>query len=427
MKVVIFIFRRDLRIYDNVAFDKAVEYAQKNKCKLLPVFIFNPKQIDKDTNKYFGNFTVKFMIESLEDLDSQLNECGSMLHTFHAEDEHVLKHLSSVFEVSAVAFNCDYTPFARKRDTSIQFTKLITSWNEYSLVDIVNMEKPYKVYGAFKNKYMNHDVQNTSQQKIPKNLLLKEPLLQQLLPKSKWHKFYEKSKTINSLLIGGRTHGLQRLATLKKCEFENYSTDRDFPYMNKTTLLSPYLKYGCVSIREVYWTVHDTYGPEHNIIQELYWRAFYEQMVYWFPETLQGQVSNKPNASWTKTEHEWNNDPKIYQKVCTATTGVPIIDASLKCLYETGFMHNRLRMILCMYLCRHLKQDWRIYEMWFAQHTVDYYPSANRGGWEWSVLYRFKLSPHAQVKRFDPDCLFIKKWLPQYSQLSPKDILKMMK
>jgi len=148
-------------------------------------------------------------------------------------------------------------------------------------------------------------------------------------------------------------------------------------------------------------------------------------MIYWFPSTLQRQISSKENESWTTRQHKWNenNKQKIFKMIENAKTGIPIIDASLRCLYVTGFMHNRLRMILCMYLVRHLQQDWRIYERWFATKVVDYYPSANRGGWEWAILYRYKLSPWMQTKRFDPECKFILKWVPELAKIPIKDIL----
>jgi len=176
--------------------------------------------------------------------------------------------------------------------------------------------------------------------------------------------------------------------------------------------MSGWLKYGCISVREFYWAIRNVYGKQHGIIRELYWRAFYEQMVYWWPETLRGQITFPPlpNKSWSKTPHKWNNTS--FKKITTGHTGIPIIDASIRALNITGFLHNRLRMILCMYAVRHKKVDWRLMERWFATKLIDYYPPSNRGGWEWAVIYRFKLSPEAQTRRFDPEHAFIKTWIP---------------
>lgn len=210
---------------------------------------------------------------------------------------------------------------------------------------------------------------------------------------------------------GGSQKALERLGKICASSFlEDYDADRNFPAKDRTSLLSPYLKFGCVSIREVYWAIVNTYSKDHAIINEFYWRAFYDQMVYWWPHTLQGKPWNiEQKVSWASPAET----KRIFKRITQAKTGIPIVDASVRCLVNTGFLHNRLRMILCMLAVRICHIDWKIMEKWYAQHAIDYHPSSNRGGWEWALLYRYILNPWVQTHNFDYDCEFIKKWMPE--------------
>ena len=148
-------------------------------------------------------------------------------------------------------------------------------------------------------------------------------------------------------------------------------------------------------------------------------------MVYWWPETLAGQkVSGQDNAPWTPSgAGPWRYDRTLFNKVTGGTTGVPIVDAAVRCVSATGWLHNRLRMVLAMVAVRILKIDWRLMERWFATRLVDYSPASNRGGWEWASSYRFVLNPWVQAERFDRDCAFVKEWIPELSDVPAKDVL----
>jgi deoxyribodipyrimidine photo-lyase len=437
---ILFIHRRDLRIVDNIGLNFACQLAKATKAKILPVFIFNHAQVDRKQNPYFGDYTFHFMLECLQDLLKQYQkELNVKLSCFYAHNEgdiDVIKWLcTKLGDVTDIVFNQDVTPFAHKRDNIMKRfcdTRGInyhTIKNEYSLFDVTSMEKPYKVFGAFYKKYINTHVDLPTLTKLDPSLF-QEPnkniTSKHGYSENKWNMLYDHTMIKQPLIHGGRVHGLERLHLIDKKQFSKYSTERDYPCLeNKTTLLSAYLKYGCISIREAYWSIRKAYGLSSALLRELFWRAFYEQMVYHFPLTLQGQVEKAhKNLPWpAKQSYSWQFDKTIFAKVTKGKTGVPIIDASIRCLHETGFMHNRLRMILCMFVIRHLKQDWREYERWFATKVIDYYPPSNRGGWEWAVIYRFKLSPWTQTKRFDKECTFIKKWIPELEKVDNKIIL----
>lgn len=406
MNTTLFIFRRDLRIVDNIALFQATKLSKT----LYPIFIFNPEQVDPRKNKYYSPNSFRFMLESLADLKTQL----PTLRFFYGEETTVIKALlKSIPSITSIAFNRDYTPFARQRDDLIlkTFSNLhpITPWGDYSLVDIPNMQKPYKVYGAFlKAHFRNTPSKPLSAPNI--HVFKPPPITTHTLKDPSRLQKLSTQLAPRPMFKGGRQEAEKRLRYITKNAYlKNYATDRDFPSKDGTSLMSGWLKYGCLSVRELYWSVRKIYGKKHGILRELYWRAFYEQMVYWWPETLQGQIrKGAPNKAWSPTPRTWNNT--LFTRLTTGKTGIPIIDASIKALNTTGFMHNRLRMILCMYAVRHKKIDWRLMEQWFATKLIDYYPPSNRGGWEWAVIYRFKLSPETQTKRFDPEQQFINRW-----------------
>jgi deoxyribodipyrimidine photo-lyase len=406
----LFIFRRDLRIEDNLALLQAAKVSKT----IYPIFIFNPEQVETTKNSYYSPNSFRFMLESLAELKTKIP-----LQFYHGDEQSVIKALLATDTITAIVFNRDYTPFARQRDKAVldlaeKYSLDVTApWGDYSLVDIPNMQKPYKVYGAFLKTYFS--VYPSKPSLVPPQTVF------QSAPHTKYSINNPNTLLLHKHLLsprpifkGGRHEAMKRLSVITlNGKLKNYSVDRDIPSKDGTSLMSGWLKYGCISVRELYWAVRKTYGKKHGILRELYWRAFYEQMVYWWPETLRGQITQPPlpNKPWSKTIHKWNNNH--FQRITTGTTSIPIIDASIRALNTTGYLHNRLRMILCMYAVRHKKVDWRLMERWFATKLIDYYPPSNRGGWEWAVIYRFKLSPERQTKRFDPDHTFIKSWLPK--------------
>ena len=445
--VHVFIFRRDLRVVDNHAWAHMTSSKVKKGEYVLPVFLFDQKQINATRNKYYSEAAARFMVESLLDLAGVL---GGGLHAFvhDGDDAGALDAISRSLKtkgmtISGVYFNRDYTPFARERDDRIaawcdkHSIYCFAPWTDYALIDIPNMPKGYKVFGAFLKKYKHKDVgrRRESNAKIvpPGVKILKGLRNKSYVAMNAWGQLVYgngQSDGKGRYILGGRTEGLKRLNKVTSGAFlKDYATERNFPSKDGTSLMSAYLKFGCISVREFYWAVMQAYGKNHGIINEMYWRAFYDQMVYWWPHTLRHQTSRDENDGWNgngtyNASSKWlSRDSVAFRRITKGECGVPFVDAAIRCLYATGFMHNRLRMVLCMLAVRICKVDWRVMEQWFAKFIVDYHPASNRGGWEWAVLYRFVLNPWVQTERFDPECAFIKQWIPELANVPAKSIL----
>lgn len=440
MATCIFIFRRDLRIIDNHAFEEMLIYCKQNKIKqVLPIFIFRKEQVEPKLNPYYSSMCIRFMVECLKELDIELNKrLGHGLNVFEVSDGKgevsLLKELIKKHDVTAMFFNRDLTPYAIRRDEEIgkmcEELKLHCPdlWTDYTLFDVTQMPKGYRVYGPFLKKYIDVPVPKPIDRNNITGIKALKAECKGELKRSSWDKYY--SKGISSRFQGGRKHALNRMEYLNdnKSVFQKYEVNRNFPFLDEksTTLLSAYMKFGCVSIREVYWFLRDTFGAGNGIIREVYWRTFYDQMVYWWGETLDRQldVKKRVNQAWFPAKDgRWARDQdKLMDIVTNAKTGIPIVDASVTCVLKTGYLHNRLRMVLCMVACRILRIDWRLMEEWFASVLVDYHPASNRGGWEWALTYQYVLNPWVQQEKFDTDCAFVKKWLPVLRDIDAKVI-----
>jgi deoxyribodipyrimidine photo-lyase len=223
------------------------------------------------------------------------------------------------------------------------------------------------------------------------------------------------------------------LKTIKNGEFINYDNERN-DLKKETTHLSAYIKFGCVSIREVYYKILLKLGKSNGLINELIWRDFYMNITYYYPKILQGQISIKKKNQPLKDKYKiikWSKNNKFYKKWCNGETGFPIVDAAMTQLNTTGYMHNRCRMIVACFLCKDLLLDWRLGEKYFATKLVDYDPMSNSGGWQWSSSvgadsqpYFRIFNPWAQQIKFDPECKYIKKWLPILSECPVNHIHK---
>ena len=202
----------------------------------------------------------------------------------------------------------------------------------------------------------------------------------------------------------------------------------------KTTFLSAYNKFTPISIREVYFKMVHSLGKTSGLVRELHWRDFYLNVVYYFPHILNGQTKTGDNKS-LKKEYDnlkWSYNKTLFNKWCIGQTGYPIIDAAMIQLNTTGYMHNRMRMVTSSFLTKDLHIDWTWGEQYFANKLVDYEPTMNNQGWQWSTgngadsqPYFRIFNPYIQAKKYDPECLYIKKWCPELSNLSPKEIFKL--
>lgn len=403
MNIKIFLFRRDLRIEDNLAFNKLMSSDENEK--IYPLFIFNPKQIYSKFNQYFSNNCVQFMIESLEELEQKVH-----INYFEGDDISVLEKLSKQFNITTIAYNLDYSPFAIKRDNIIsewckkKNIKLITE-EDYTLFKmgmIVNKNnEPYKVFTPFYKQCIL--------QKVEKPVIIKNSI-KYIKDISSFDKKKYYIQNDNLAVNGGRRLALERM----KIKRNDYSKMRDYPSLDKTTKLSAYIKFGCISIREVFYN----YEGNKELQRELFWREFYANILYHFPDVLGNSFKIKYDNI------KWNNNKEMFKLWCDGKTGYAIVDAGMKQLNETGWMHNRVRMITAMFLTKDLLIDWRWGEKYFATKLVDYDPASNNGGWQWSAStgtdsqpYFRIFNPDLQAKKFDKYHEYINKWNPDYQNI----------
>lgn len=403
MNIKVFLFRRDFRIEDNLAFNRLLSSNENEK--IYPLFIFNPKQIYSKYNQYFSNNCVQFMIESLEELEKQIH-----INYFEEDDISVLEKLSKKFNITTIAFNKDYSPFAIKRDN------IISEWCKKKSIDLIMEEdytlfkmgtivnksnEPYKVFTPFYKQCILHKVDRPN--RITDNIKCVKDVLS--FDKKKYYIHNDKI-AVN----GGRKLALERM----KIKMNDYSNMRDYPALDKTTKLSAYIKFGCVSIREVFYN----YEGNKELQRELFWREFYANILYHFPDVLGNSFKKKYDNI------KWNDNKELFKLWCEGKTGYAIVDAGMKQLNETGWMHNRVRMITAMFLTKDLLIDWRWGEKYFATKLVDYDPASNNGGWQWSAStgtdsqpYFRIFNPDLQAKRFDKNLEYINRWNPGYQNI----------
>jgi deoxyribodipyrimidine photo-lyase len=318
--------------------------------------------------------------------------------------------------INTVAFNRDYTPFAKSRDARIanwcaKNNCALLVEDDYSLLP---MYREWRVFTPYYKHCLEQLAQLTfGQRKPPINFAkIKQPqknIDQRIL------KLFETKSPVS------RKNAIAILVRIKNREFANYDKDRDYMYLNATTRLSAYIKFGLVSIREVYKVVLDSYGIDHGIIRELLWRDYYARIVWFNPRILEGE-------SLKKYELQWDN--KHFAAWAKGETGFPIVDAAMRELNTTGYMHNRCRMIVASFLVKDLHCDWRLGERYFATKLTDYDPCSNSGGWQGissvgadaSQPYFRIMNPWRQSATYDPDCKYIKKWIPELAKSKPKEI-----
>jgi deoxyribodipyrimidine photo-lyase len=417
----IFIFRRDYRLNDN----KGLIECLKSSDTVIPIFIFTPTQLIN--NKYKSSNAVQFMIESLEDLDKSLKKKGSKLYLFYDEPYKVIDKLLSKLDVDAVYVNKDYTPYSEKRDNSIKKVCGIYDCEFIQIEDlllnpissIVNIEgNVYTKFTPYFNKAKKikvDKIQNNTMsnyiKKLPKNITVYN---------GNYHKFYTYNE--NLLLKGGRANALKILKKIP--QYKDYNKNRNI-LMYNTTRLSAYIKFGCISIREVYSVFKNKLSSNNDLIKQLYWRDFYYNVGYNYPVIFSKKGNLKPNYDKVK----WDNNKTYYNKWKEGMTGFPVVDACMREMNCTGFMHNRGRLIVSGLLIKILLVDWKLGEKYFSQKLIDIDPSVNTGNWGWSSgsgadsqPYFRIFNPWLQSKKYDPECEYIKRWIPELKDVEPKHI-----
>jgi deoxyribodipyrimidine photo-lyase len=425
----LFIFHRDFRIIDN----KGLINASKSCDKLYTCFVFTPEQVSR--NSYKSKNSIQFMIESLNDLQEEIASNNGELIIIYENTLSALSKLIETLNINGLFFNEDYTPYAKARTEEVK--QLCDKKNiicETSQDYYIN--KPGSVLNGkgvmyvrftpfYESYFFDHsfespniyNVKNLSKttKKIENRLILMEAM----------NNFVGKTND-NIAVNGGRTNGLLIFQTALR-NLNDYKDTRD-TMSEKTTMLSAYIKYGCLSIREIVTKIRITYSIHHELIRQLIWRDFYMHLLSENPESLEGLTNSRMRKI------RWSSNKDRLEKWKTGKTGFPIVDAGMRQMNETGYMHNRVRMIVATFLSKILYLDWRDGEKYFAQKLVDYDVASNTGNWQAVVgggLYAMPwfhiLSPWTQSKKNDNDLEYIRKWVPELEDVPDKHIHKWYK
>jgi deoxyribodipyrimidine photo-lyase len=405
-KISIFWFRRDLRLNDNAA----LYHALKSSYAVLPVFIFDTDILDGLEEK--ADKRLAFIRDALIGIQEKLERKGSALHVLHGKPLDCFKELVDTYNIDSVFTNNDYEPYAKERDNKVAAYLKSEGISFHSYKDQVIFEQdevvkdngePYTVYTPYskkwKTKLNNFYLEAYPAEKYFSNLLQCSP------------------KHIPSLESIGFKEVAYDVTTpwLDKSKLDHYKEQRDIPYLDSTTHLSVHLRFGTVSIREL-----ATIAKKENedFLNELIWREFFQMILWHFPNVI--------NSSF-KEEYDrikWRNNEKEFELWCKGQTGFPIVDAGMRELNETGYMHNRVRMIVASFLTKDLLIDWRWGEAYFAKKLLDYDLAANNGNWQWAAgcgcdaaPYFRVFNPQLQTEKFDPELKYIRRWVPEYDTL----------
>lgn len=397
MKVSIFWFRRDLRFEDNVGLFNALQ----SEYLVLPLFIFDDN-ILKELPR--NDARVQFIHQQLSALYAKLQSVGSSLLCMKGKPIEVWSQLIHTYEIAAVYTNRDYEPYALQRDADVANLLATQKIPFYTYKDQVIFEKneilkddgkPYTVFTPYKRKWL-----------LNWNLKPQNPY-----PKPEFNQFYKAIFPCISLSeLGFKPSPIQ----VKPYTLENlksYAEIRDFPALDQTSYLSVHLRFGTVGIRQL---VADVKDRSEVFWSELIWREFFMQILYHFPKVVNQNFYSKFNLV------SWRNNETEFKKWCAGQTGYPMVDAGMRQLNQTGYMHNRVRMVVASFLAKHLLIDWRWGEAYFAEKLLDYDLSANNGNWQWAAgtgcdaaPYFRVFNPSEQLKKFDKNLDYCKKWLPE--------------
>ncbi|HEY6900231.1 MAG TPA: deoxyribodipyrimidine photo-lyase [Puia sp.] len=406
-KVAIFWFRRDLRLEDNAG----LYHALKSGNPVLPLFIFDRTILDQLENK--ADRRVEFIRLALEEIQDQLKQRESSLEVHYGFPPDVFRKLITEYEIAGVFTNTDYEPYATERDEAVR--RLLAEKNIpfHSYKDQVIFEKgevlsgdgkPYTVFTPYSKRW--------------KAALNDFYLSSYPVGKYARHFLKHPPRAIPSLA----SMGFQKLgepfppASVKADLVRKYDRQRDFPGLDGTSRMGIHLRFGTVSIRALArkaGELNDTY------LDELIWREFYQMILWHFPAVGKGKAF-KPAYDRIR----WRNDEQEFGRWCNGQTGYPIVDAGMRELNATGFMHNRVRMVVASFLTRHLLIDWRWGEAYFAEKLLDFDLASNNGNWQWAAgsgcdaaPYFRIFNPTAQTKRFDPDFSYIRHWVPEWQEI----------
>lgn len=474
-KKSIFIFRRDLRLEDNTGLINALESSNCVYC----LFILD-KNLLTPTSGY-SSFVLPtiahtlyrrqqkryhlllFMKESLIDLQKQFYYLNENIKSTTSKKEiadiitvnpklvflfgdpllTISKIIKSDKEIEAVFVNRDYTPYSINRDKTI---KTISKSNSVEFIECADFllnepeeilnsyNKPFRVFFQYYNKAIEKPIRKENILDIKKYkdrlFSLNEKILFEISNNeiiSNLDNFFNEiisSQISNIAFIGGRNGYVNVISDLA-VRLRKYNEDKDILVKKATSHLSAYIKFGICSIREVYSIIQSELGNNHPLLRQLYWRDFFTYIGFHFPYVFVGPFQEKYRNN--RNTIQWRNDPKQFELWCNGKTGFPIVDVGMRELNATGYLHNRLRLIVASFLVKDLHIDWRYGERYFALKLVDYDPSVNNGNWQWvastgcDALPFFRIfNPWLQQKKIDPECIYIKKWIPELKSIPKK-------
>ncbi len=401
--VNIFWFRRDLRLSDNAG----LYHALKKGIPVIPIFIFDINILDKLEDK--TDRRVEFIHAALEEIQKQLVAIGSTLEVYYGSPLEVFKQLLCKYKIVTVFANHDYEPYALERDLAVaellkqHYASLLTFKDQVLLEKAEVMKddgNPYTVFTPYSRKW--------------KSILTDFHLEPYLSKKYSTNFFQQPLRKIPSLTSMGFMV-IDKSFPSKSLDEElikKYTEDRNFPAVDGTSKLGVHLRFGTISIREL---AARSKKISETFLNELIWRDFYHMILWHFPKVGEGKAF--------KAEYDfinWRKDKGEFEQWCTGKTGYPIVDAGMRELNATGFMHNRVRMIVASFLSKHLLLDWRLGEAYFAQKLLDFDFAANNGGWQWAAgsgcdaaPYFRIFNPRLQTEKFDKELKYIRKWVPE--------------
>ena len=391
-------FRRDLRLEDQTA----LHHALRSGNPVLPVFIFDTNILEELPEV---DPRVSFIHQQLEKLNNELESYGSSMLVLQGDPIEVWSKLILDYPIGGVFVNRDYEPYSIARDAKID---AILRKNDipfrafkdqviYEGSEIMKADgNPYSVYTPYKNKWLS----------------LYQEQRSQLLPQTNTNSYFQIKNPFPPLSDIGFAKSAIKVRDYNLDHLDRYEDLRDLPAEDATSYLSVHLRFGTVSIRELVQKLK----PVHSVfLGELIWREFFMQILYHYPEVVNRNYRRKYDGI------EWRNNEEEYFRWCKGMTGYPMVDAGMRQLNETGYMHNRVRMVTAGFLCKHLLIDWRWGEAYFAEKLLDYELSSNNGNWQWAAgtgcdaaPYFRVFNPSIQMKKFDPRHLYVKRWITEY-------------
>lgn len=399
--------RRDLRLLDQAA----LYHALKSSHPVVPVFVFDTNILNDLEDKHDRRVT--FIHDTLNDLQVKLSKLGSTLDIYYGTPQEAFEHWTTQYDVQEVFTNIDYEPYAVKRDADIakRLKEKGIGFHQYKDQVIFDRNEilkdngePYTVFTPYSKKWKT---------------LLNEYYLQ-AYPTEKYFRnfFKQKAKKVPSLRAIGFLAGDRGFPSMrvKDSVIKNYDKTRDLPAIEGTTHIGLHLRFGTMSIRELADRANQL---NETFLGELIWRDFFQMILWHFPHVVEHSFRREYDNI------RWRNNEKEFQQWCDGQTGYPLVDAGMRELNTTGFMHNRVRMVVASFLTKHLLIDWRWGEAYFAKKLLDYDLAANNGNWQWAAgcgcdaaPYFRVFNPTLQRERFDPSFEYIRKWVPEFEELT---------